>query len=149
LSNYKVKNESYSRSLFFTGFCDIKIGDKAYIEIKEDESEQKIKIVGIKDPNKYIWKYVLGLHIHHKYYQKTKLAWEYPNEALLTLCWVCHEEAHKNQVVDVFDENMNKVSNYNYCSRCFGAGWFPEYKHFEGGICFRCKGAKYEQLINP
>ncbi len=34
------------------------------------------------------------------------------------------------------------------CYRCHGTGYFPEYNHVEDGICFRCRGAKYEQLID-
>lgn len=34
------------------------------------------------------------LHTHHKYYQKDKLPWEYPDSALITLCWRCHELEH-------------------------------------------------------
>ena len=30
------------------------------------------------------------LHVHHKYYKKTLMAWEYPDEALITLCFKCH-----------------------------------------------------------
>lgn len=34
------------------------------------------------------------LNVHHKYYNQSKLAWEYPNEALMTLCADCHENEH-------------------------------------------------------
>ena len=30
------------------------------------------------------------LHVHHKYYLKDKKPWEYPNDALITLCEGCH-----------------------------------------------------------
>ena len=36
------------------------------------------------------------LHVHHKYYEKDKNPWEYPNEALVTLCDDCHEYMHNN-----------------------------------------------------
>lgn len=32
------------------------------------------------------------LHVHHRYYIKNKEPWEYPLEALVTLCEDCHEE---------------------------------------------------------
>lgn len=32
------------------------------------------------------------LHVHHKYYEPNLMAWEYPNEALITLCLWCHEK---------------------------------------------------------
>ena len=34
------------------------------------------------------------LNVHHKYYNESKLAWEYPNDALITLCEDCHENEH-------------------------------------------------------
>lgn len=37
------------------------------------------------------------LHVHHKWYNKGCLPWEYPDEALITLCDLCHakEEFYK------------------------------------------------------
>lgn len=34
------------------------------------------------------------LNVHHLSYKKNKLAWEYPNEQLITLCKYCHENEH-------------------------------------------------------
>lgn len=34
------------------------------------------------------------LNVHHLSYEKSRLAWEYPNEKLITLCEECHENAH-------------------------------------------------------
>jgi len=95
------------------------------------------------------WMYVPALHVHHTYYQINLKPWEYPNESLQTLCWVCHENLHKNQSVPFLDENGREFNTLTPCTRCFGAGWFPEYKHVQEGICFRCCGAKYEELIEP
>lgn len=86
-------------------------------------------------------------HVHHTYYQKGKLPWEYPNEALLTLCWECHENLHQNQKIPYLDEQGVIVSNLNPCKRCFGAGVFPEYGHVQNGVCFRCNGMKYEDFL--
>ncbi len=36
------------------------------------------------------------LHCHHLEYKKGKLPHEYDDELLLTLCFVCHDEAHKS-----------------------------------------------------
>jgi hypothetical protein len=92
------------------------------------------------------WIFVNNLHIHHNYYITGKLPWEYDNEALQTLCWTCHEELHKNVKVPVYVNN--EVGGYlTPCFRCFGAGQFPEFSHVQSGICFRCIGAKYEELI--
>lgn len=35
-----------------------------------------------------------SLQIHHKYYKKNKLPWEYPNDAFVVLCKNCHEKEH-------------------------------------------------------
>jgi 5-methylcytosine-specific restriction endonuclease McrA len=89
----------------------------------------------------------LGLHIHHLYYQDDLLPWEYPGEALTTLCWVCHEKLHQtNQVPRLSKDGVN-YDSLTPCFRCYGAGVFPQYNHIEYGICFRCRGAKYEELI--
>lgn len=37
-----------------------------------------------------------GLQVHHGYYEKGKLAWEYENKYLHTLCSNCHDVHHKN-----------------------------------------------------
>jgi len=49
--------------------------------------------------------------------------------------------------VPILDINGIKVGALTPCKGCHGAGMFPEYIHVEPGICFRCKGAKYEELI--
>ena len=94
-----------------------------------------------------LWILVKGLHVHHKYYQEGLLPWEYPDDALMTLCYKCHEKLHKDGIVEVLDKHGNNIGHYHYCKRCNGAGWFPEYWYFQSGICFRCDGARYEELI--
>lgn len=34
------------------------------------------------------------LHVHHKYYVLNVMPWEYPNNALITLCNICHKKEH-------------------------------------------------------
>jgi hypothetical protein len=92
------------------------------------------------------WIYSKGLHIHHKYYQKEKLPWQYPNDALITLCWECHENLHKNTKIPYLNEFGIEVGTMTPCSKCYGAGWFPEFNHIQNGICFKCNGAKYDEL---
>lgn len=36
---------------------------------------------------------ISNLQVHHVYYQPNKMPWDYPNEALITLCEVCHAKA--------------------------------------------------------
>lgn len=38
-----------------------------------------------------------NLNVHHLSYEKGKLAWDYPNEKLITLCVDCHEKIHREQ----------------------------------------------------
>lgn len=37
------------------------------------------------------------LHVHHKQYAKGRMAWEYPNDELVTLCAECHDTMHEQQ----------------------------------------------------
>lgn len=39
------------------------------------------------------------LHVHHKQYAKGRLAWEYPNDELVTLCEPCHGAMHEEVAI--------------------------------------------------
>ncbi|NDK54772.1 hypothetical protein [Pontibacter fetidus] len=93
------------------------------------------------------WEIIGGLEVHHKYYKVGLKPWEYPNDALTTLCWCCHNELHQNSKVPVLDEYDNEIGEYTNCSRCNGVGHFPEFSHIQGGICFQCDGARYKELV--
>jgi len=123
---------------------------KLYYEIVDKDGKMRIVINAINEVwrDGFIkWKHVRGLHVHHKYYQEKLLPWEYPLNALTTLCWICHKELHENQKIIRLDENGNEKGMLTRCFRCHGTGYFPQYDHVEGGICFRCNGARYEELI--
>ncbi len=109
--------------------------------------ERLSEVVKKLNSSQHIWKYFKGLHVHHTYYQHNKMPWEYPDESLQTLCINCHIQLHKEQTIPVLDENGVNIGEYHYCDRCSGAGWFPQYLHVEEGICFKCKGARYVELI--
>jgi hypothetical protein len=89
------------------------------------------------------------LHVHHKFYVRGRLPWEYQDEELTTLCNWCHWELHKTVKIKIFQETEKILEELNYyvCERCHGAGVFPEFSHVHDGICFRCNGARYEELI--
>ena len=89
------------------------------------------------------------LHVHHLYYVKSKHPWEYSDEALITLCNGCHLKTHETEVIPVYKmENGNRIGiPAETCSRCHGAGYFPQYKKVENGICFQCRGTRYTNLI--
>lgn len=58
------------------------------------------------------------LNVHHLYYEKGRLAWEYPNEKLVTLCDGCHREAHsinKPIIGCVYEYNHSDYTNYMVC----------------------------------
>lgn len=112
-----------------------KVSEKTYNEV--------YKQTDIND----VWIFNLGLHIHHKYYQNGLMAWEYPNEALQTLCWQCHETIHSKSKIPVLNKDGLEIDKFNYCKRCHGAGIFPEFSHIQAGICFECNGARYKELI--
>lgn len=96
-----------------------------------------------KSKSQIEWKYIFNLHVHHKYYRKGLLAWEYPDEALITLCWDCHEALHENSVISEFDKFGNILENKIPCSKCYGAGWFPQFSHVDYGVCFQCSGNRF------
>ncbi len=98
------------------------------------------------NPETLIWKFVNGLHIHHKYYQLERKPWEYPNEALTTLCLHCHEKIHNETKIEVYDAKNNLIKDLIPCSKCSGTGHIPKYDYYYSGICFKCNGDKYENL---
>jgi hypothetical protein len=83
-------------------------------------------------------------HVHHKWYIKDEFPWEIESNALVTLCHFCHKEAHLSEI-PVFGKNTDgslyHTMNQNiYCARCNGAGWLPQFRHVQDGICFLCWG---------
>ena len=90
------------------------------------------------------------LAVHHRYYKYGVLAWEYNNDTLITLCVNCHSLIHQTISPLCYYNNGERLvlMNFTPCHRCSGSGWFREYKHVHGGICFRCNGQRYEELIH-
>lgn len=89
------------------------------------------------------------LQVHHKYYVYPRLPWEYEDEALVSLCAACHRIFHEENQVKIFTEEGNELIELNYtpCKRCNGLGYFDQFSKVQGGICFRCRGARFEELI--
>lgn len=88
------------------------------------------------------------LNVHHKHYIIQHKAWEYDEDNLITLCNDCHTKVHQTIGAPVYsDENgYFKEIKLTPCYKCNGSGYFPEYKHVENGICFRCRGTRFEEL---
>lgn len=67
----------------------------------------------------------IALHVHHLYYIKGLLIWEYDNEGLVTLCKSCHKAIHEDLAklsgiiafriftgeIDVSEFNNSKIKN--------------------------------------
>jgi hypothetical protein len=93
------------------------------------------------------WYFIAGLNVHHHYYTKGKRPWEYPDDALETLCRDCHIEVHKTKVIPYYSSDGSFIMNLTPCDRCGGHGIIPPYSHVQDGICFKCRGARYLELI--
>lgn len=117
------------------------------LELKEKRRLEFSEANKQKQTTQFEWIFLLGLHVHHRYYIKELLAWEYKNDALITLCHTCHENLHKNQEIPIYNNELELLGHYTYCKRCHGSGVFPEYSHVQNGTCFRCNGMRYEELF--
>jgi hypothetical protein len=51
------------------------------------------------------------LHIHHRYYRKCE-PWEYPDDALVTLCENCHEEEKESR--PIYEHDLLKRLRLNF-----------------------------------
>lgn len=51
-----------------------------------------------------------NLRVHHIYYVEGAMPWEYPDEALVTLCETCHNDYHKKYKNIVKKKEPAKVS---------------------------------------
>lgn len=101
----------------------------------------------------YFEEFVEGLNVHHKYYIKGKMPWEYEDNALIALCESCHRETHKTDDVPIYrtmNSSLVRLSDTTPCDRCNGAGYIHQYKHIQNGICFDCwgEGIKIKELDN-
>lgn len=59
-----------------------------------------------------------NLNVHHLSYEKGKLAWDYPNEKLITLCKSCHSMYHgttKPYFGEVYSLEHSDYSDYMIC----------------------------------
>jgi hypothetical protein len=88
------------------------------------------------------------MHVHHKYYMLTKYPWEYADESFVTVCSGCHHEIHENEVIPVYASEYDKDNSHlTPCLRCNGQRIFEQYHYIQNGICFRCGGAGFVELI--
>lgn len=115
-----------------------------FVFFREDSELESLNL-----PIYYCQEDMVKLNVHHKYYLVGRNAWEYRDDALVTLCDRCHSQIHHNSIVETFiyRDGVKVAMNYTPCTRCGGVGYFPEYRKVENGICFRCRGNRYEELI--
>lgn len=85
-------------------------------------------------------KKMYDLNVHHKYYMIGKMAWEYDNEALITLCASCHKKEHEKNKIPVYNDRKEFLHYAENCPKCDGSGVLSEYHYFMNGICFQCMG---------
>lgn len=135
-------NISASESFVAKIIC--KDGYISYVLYNDEDELNDLKICRV-----YVQKRPLVLQVHHKHYMMDKKAWEYDDKDLVTLCQNCHSKLHQLIPVKAYTIVNEKmiVMNYTPCQRCNGAGYLPEYNYVENGICFRCRGARFEELI--
>ena len=80
------------------------------------------------------------LNVHHKYYSSGRMAWQYKNEALITLCTNCHKEEHLKNKIPIYNEKGEFLNHAENCNKCSGSGVLSEYHYYMNGICFECMG---------
>lgn len=51
-----------------------------------------------------------NLQVHHKQYNRGKMAWEVPNSYLTTLCQQCHTKEHQEKPLSTFIKKKPKKS---------------------------------------
>lgn len=63
----------------------------------------------------------IQLNVHHLYYEKGLLIWEYENESLVTLCKNCHEQIHfdlaKISGIIAFEILSGKIDAIDFLNR--------------------------------
>lgn len=94
-----------------------------------------------------------NLRVHHKYYIKGRAIWNYPIDALQTMCESCHTQWHDTHRVEVYDSLPLVGTGYRRllletCPRCGGKGFISGYNHVESGTCFLCFGSGYYKLFD-
>lgn len=84
------------------------------------------------------------LNVHHTFYKyNNSVPWDYNTDDLITLCEKCHLHLHNTENIPIINEYYTDISaSLQTCDRCSGKGIISEYKHVEGGICFKCRGTK-------
>ena len=96
-----------------------------YSEILKDPRWQRKRLEILGDRGfrcEWCWSDKLTLHVHHQYYVKGRLPWEYPEWCFQVLCKTCHDivpdsilEARDNgwEVICTFEASINNLISTN------------------------------------
>lgn len=89
----------------------------SYLKKFKDPRWQK-KRLEVFERDKFICQGCMGedetLHIHHRYYNPKTDPWDYPPEALVTLCEDCHEMEKDNWFFEI--KVLNKMLKKHFLS---------------------------------
>jgi hypothetical protein len=89
----------------------------------------------------------LVLHLHHTYYVRNTLPWNYPDICFETLCEACHKEIHAKKKIHMYaSHSLGQSQHLTACERCSGTGYLQEFNYYMDGVCFLCDGAGFEEL---
>lgn len=80
------------------------------------------------------------LEVHHKCYRKNQVIWNQDDCEYITLCNICHEIVHNNQLIPFYNEQGQIIQFMTPCLKCHGTGYLKQYNHISNGICFSCNG---------
>ena len=141
------KNDDFSSvDLKTTNVAKVQCNDGLFVDVVYIDEKD---LEGLKLPRVYVLRNPLLMQVHHKRYIINKYAWEYDDCDLVTLCQDCHSKVHSFLPVQTyaFVNGKLNVMNYTPCRRCNGTGYLPEFNYVKNGICFRCRGARFEELI--
>ncbi|MCP3681562.1 MAG: hypothetical protein GY861_02635 [bacterium] len=89
-----------------------------YSELLKDERWQarRKEILKLQNMECFICGSKEGIkHIHHKYYLPYTMPWNYPDDALITLCDTCHED-EENNLKDTAERIFKTLRRMNICS---------------------------------
>jgi hypothetical protein len=114
----KISNHNSEKNEKFA--CHDYLGNDKYEYeslLRTDEWKRKRKEILERDGNRCKWcGSSNNLQIHHRYYEKYPNGkkvkpWDYPNEALITLCDECHKKAHEKYKIKSYYRKYKKHYN--------------------------------------
>lgn len=74
------------------------------------------------------------LHVHHSYYERRKLPWEYPDGSLIALCATCHGKQHpEKQSKEVLPTQENPPEDERETTKEEIAAQFAELRRMLAG----------------